>query len=63
MWMTPFLTPTYPLGSGLMISIMNFLEKPCSGAKTLGWEHSNKISKIVFKNLGIGKYSNDGFKK
>jgi hypothetical protein len=26
MWMTPFLTPTYPLGSGLMISIMTFLE-------------------------------------
>jgi hypothetical protein len=35
--------------------------KLCSGAKTLGWEHSKMISKNVFKNLGMGNYSIDGF--
>jgi hypothetical protein len=51
MWMTPFLTPTYPLGSGLMISTMTFLENLVVEQKTLGWEHSNKILKMSSKTL------------
>jgi hypothetical protein len=38
-------------------------EKPCSGAKTLGWEHSRMILKDAFENLGMGNYSIDGFEK
>jgi hypothetical protein len=38
-----------------MISIV-VLEKLSSGAKTLGWEHSNENSKNAFKNLGIVLY-------
>jgi hypothetical protein len=53
---TPFDTYLFPWVSGLMISIVTF-GKPCSGAKTLGWEHSNGIS----KNLGMDCYSIDGF--
>jgi hypothetical protein len=37
--------------------------KPCSGAKTLGWEHSKRDFEIVFENLGIRNYSIDGFHK
>jgi hypothetical protein len=40
----------------MMVNIMTF-GKLCSGAKTLGWEHSNGIS----KNLGMDYYSIDGF--
>jgi hypothetical protein len=41
---------------------MSFLEKPCSGAKTLGWEHS-KIGdwENVFENLGVVLYSTEMF--
>jgi hypothetical protein len=39
-----------------MVSIIAF-GKLCSGAKTLGWEESNGIS----KNLGMDCYSIDGF--
>jgi hypothetical protein len=35
-----------------MVSIVAF-DKPCSGAKTLGWEHSKKVSKMLSKNLGV----------
>jgi hypothetical protein len=45
---TAFDTYLFPWVNGLMISIVTF-GKPCSGAKTLGWEHSNGIS----KNLGM----------
>jgi hypothetical protein len=37
--------------------------KLCSGAKTLGWEHSIGIFENDFKNLRIGNYSIDGFQK
>jgi hypothetical protein len=53
---TPFDTYLFLWVSGLMISIMTF-GKPCSGAKTLDWEHSNGIS----KNLGMDCFSIDGF--
>jgi hypothetical protein len=45
-----------------MINIMNF-EKPCSGAKTLRWEHSKCDIENVFENLGIRNYSMDRFQK
>jgi hypothetical protein len=51
-----------PRVSGVMVSIIAF-GKPCSGAKTLGWEHSNWDFKNVFENLGIRNYSIDGFQK
>jgi hypothetical protein len=35
----------------------------CSGAKTLGWEHSNGTLKNDFENLGVVLYSTDGFQK
>jgi hypothetical protein len=34
----------------MMVSIMTF-EKLCSGAKTLGWEHSNGSLKMMSKTL------------
>jgi hypothetical protein len=43
-----------------MISIIAF-GKPCSGAKTLGWEHSNGTLKNDFENLGIVLYSTEVF--
>jgi hypothetical protein len=43
-----------------MVSIMT-LGKPCSGAKTLGWEHSIWEFENVFENLGIAHYSNEMF--
>jgi hypothetical protein len=48
--------------SGFMVSIMAF-GKTCSGAKTLGWEHSNGTLKNGFENLGMECYSIDGFQK
>jgi hypothetical protein len=44
----------------MMVSIMTF-EKLCSGAKTLGWEHSNGTLKKVFENLGVVLYSTNVF--
>jgi hypothetical protein len=44
----------------MMVSIMAF-RKLCSIAKTLGWEHSNEILKMILKNLGMDYYSIDGF--
>jgi hypothetical protein len=35
----------------MMVSIITF-GKPCSGAKTLGWEHSNGSLKMISKTLG-----------
>jgi hypothetical protein len=35
-----------------MVNILTF-GKPCSGAKTLGWEHSIRYFENVFKNLEI----------
>jgi hypothetical protein len=43
-----------------MVSIIAF-RKLCSGAKTLGWEHSNRTLKNDFKNLGIVLYSIEMF--
>jgi hypothetical protein len=37
------------------------LGKLCSGAKTLGWEHSNGTLKNGFENLGIVLYSTEVF--
>jgi hypothetical protein len=51
-----------PWVSGVMVSIIAF-GKLCSGAKTLGWEHSNWDFENVFENLGIRNYSIDGFQK
>jgi hypothetical protein len=45
----------------MMVSIVAF-EKPCSGAKTLGLEHS-KDFEHDFENLGMGSYSIEGFQK
>jgi hypothetical protein len=45
-----------------MVSVIAFA-KLCSGAKTLGWEHSKWDFENVFKNLGIRNYSIDGFQK
>jgi hypothetical protein len=45
-----------------MNSIRTF-GKLYSGAKTLGWEHSNEIYENGFENLGIRSYSIDGFQK
>jgi hypothetical protein len=39
-----------PCSSGLLISSKAF-GKPCSGAKTLGWEHSNDSLKMISKTL------------
>jgi hypothetical protein len=41
-----------------MVSIIAF-GKPCGGAKTLGWEHSNRALKDDFENLGIVLYSTE----
>jgi hypothetical protein len=43
-----------------MINIMT-LGKPCSGEKTLGWEHSIWAFENIFENLGIVPYSNEMF--
>jgi hypothetical protein len=43
-----------------MVSIIAF-GKFCSGAKTLGWEHSNGTLKNDFENLGIVLYSTEVF--
>jgi hypothetical protein len=43
-----------------MVSITAF-GKICSGANTLGWEHSNGTLKNDFKNLGIVLYSTEMF--
>jgi hypothetical protein len=60
-WMTPILTPTYsPELVVLMVSIIAF-GKLSSGAKTLGWEHSNGTFKNDIKNLGIVLYSTKMF--
>jgi hypothetical protein len=45
-----------------MVSIMAF-GQTCSGAKTLGWEHSNGTLKNYFENLGVVLCSTDGFQK
>jgi hypothetical protein len=39
----------------MMVSIMAF-DKPCSGAKTLGWDTQMDLEND-FENLGIGSYS------
>jgi hypothetical protein len=39
----------------MMVSIMAF-DKPCSGAKTLGWDTQMDLEND-FKNLGISSYS------
>jgi hypothetical protein len=49
-WMTPSQDLLIPWISGMMISIMT-LGKLCSGAKTLGWEHSNGYLKMILKTL------------
>jgi hypothetical protein len=36
----------------MMLSIMAF-DKPCSGAKTLGWDNSQKSFKNGYENLGV----------
>jgi hypothetical protein len=43
-----------------MVSIIAF-GKLCSGAKTLGWEHSNGTLTNDFENLGIELYSTEVF--
>jgi hypothetical protein len=43
-----------------MVSIIAF-GKPCGGAKTLGWEHSNGTLKNDFENLRIVIYPTEGF--
>jgi hypothetical protein len=43
-----------------MVSIKTF-GKPCSGAKTLGWEYSIGYLENIFENLGIEPYSNEMF--
>jgi hypothetical protein len=43
-----------------MVSSIAF-GKPCSGAKTLGWEHSIGTLINNFKNLGIVLYSAEMF--
>jgi hypothetical protein len=55
----PYLdTYLFPRISGVMVSIIAF-GKLCSGARTLGWEHSNGTLKNVFKNLEIVLYSTE----
>jgi hypothetical protein len=44
-----------------MISIIAF-GKLCSGAKTLGWEHSNGSLKMISKTLEWGAIPLMGFK-
>jgi hypothetical protein len=57
----PYLdTYLFPKISGVMVSIIAF-GKPCGGAKTLGWEHSNETLKNDFENLGIVLYSTEVF--
>jgi hypothetical protein len=57
----PYLdTYLFPKISGVMVNIIAFV-KLCSGAKTLGWEHSNVTLKNVFENLGIVLYSTEVF--
>jgi hypothetical protein len=49
-WMTPPWHLLIPWVSGVMVSIIAF-RKLCSGAKTLGWEHSNGTLKMISKTL------------
>jgi hypothetical protein len=57
----PYLdTYLFPIISGVMVSLIAF-GKLCSGAKTLGWEHSNGALKNDFENLGIVLYSTEMF--
>jgi hypothetical protein len=44
----------------VIVSIIAF-GKPCSGAKTLGWEHSIGTLINDFENLGIVLYSTEMF--
>jgi hypothetical protein len=53
-------TYLFPRISGVMVSIIAF-GKLCSGAKPLGWEHSNGTLKNDFENLGIVLYSTEVF--
>jgi hypothetical protein len=46
----------------MMVSIMTF-GKPCSGAKTLGWEHSQRILKNAFEKPWGNIYSTEMFSK
>jgi hypothetical protein len=49
LWMTPSRHLLIPWVSGMMVSIMTF-GRPCSGAKTLGWEHSKmRFWKCIWK--------------
>jgi hypothetical protein len=51
--MTPFLLPTlHPCNSGLLIS-NKALDKPSSGAKTLGLRTLKESFENAFKNLGV----------
>jgi hypothetical protein len=60
-WMTPIFTPIYSLKLvAFMVSIIAF-GKLCSGAKTLGWEHSDGTLKNDFENLGKVLYSTEMF--
>jgi hypothetical protein len=57
----PYLdTYLLPKISGVMVSIIAF-GKLCSGAKTLGWEHSIGTLKSDFENLGMVLYSTEVF--
>jgi hypothetical protein len=57
----PYLdTYLFPRISVVMVSIIAF-GKLCSGAKTLGWEHSSGTLKNDFENLGIVLYSTEMF--
>jgi hypothetical protein len=59
----PYLdTYLFPRISGVMVSIIAF-GKLCSGAKTLGWEHSNGTLKNDFENLVIVLYSTEMFSR
>jgi hypothetical protein len=46
----------------MMVSIIAF-GRLWSGAKTLGWEHSNGTLKNDFENLGIVLYSTEMFSR
>jgi hypothetical protein len=46
----------------MMVSIIASGEL-CSGAKALGWEHSNGTLKSDFENLGIVLYSTECFQE
>jgi hypothetical protein len=57
----PYLdTYLFPRIIGVMVSIIAF-GKLCSGAKTLGWEHSVGTLKNDFENLARVVYSTEMF--